>query len=868
MSEGPVGGVVIRTPDQRLRVFVSSTLGELAEERRAVARAISALRLTPVMFELGARPHPPRELYQAYLAQSDIFIGLYWQRYGWIGPGMETSGLEEEFELARGLPRLLYVKAPAPGREPGLAGLLARIEEEASTSYRTFRTPGQLGRLVRDDLATLLSERFGSGPPTPAAVAPPSSHGPRPLPVGATSLVGRERDIGEVAGLLTGPGVRLVTLTGPGGIGKTRLALAVGERLRDRFGAAVVFVPLAAVTQPRLVLAGIARAVGADLTGAGSPLQALAEQFGDDRWLLILDNLEQVVGVAGDLGELLACCPGLTMLATSRTVLGLRAEREYPVPPLPLPADPATVSAGELASSPAVALFVDRARAVRPGFVLTEGNAAAVAEICRRLEGLPLAIELAAARTRLLDPEALLGRLARSLDALGTGPVDLPERQHTLRATVEWSLSLLDDAERSLLEIVAVFADGWTVEAVADVAGLDEDRVLELTEALARHSLIYLDSAEPGPRSRMLDTVREFVAERLAARPDAGQIPRRHAGYYRALAERADRPLRGAGQNEWLGRLQAEAGNLAAAVRWYLAHDPAPLPHLFGVLLPVWALQDDVLGDARSWIGQLLPTAGALDPQARAELLWAAAVTAREMDDDQAALAARERLGQALETIREPYLRAVSQLAMAAISAVTGHCVGALREASVSLTDLRGQDEPYWTALALLSVGSLETVVGRYDDALRHLIEMRDLAERFGNTRLIAASRVQLGTLAIARGRLDEAGALLEEGLDLSMALRMPRNVTLSLAAFAQLAFADGHPGQAALLAGAAEGLRRRAGLRAWPIARPQDPQLATRVREALGADRFDQVFAAGSGLSQRQAVAAVREHSTGAPAS
>ena len=163
--------------------------------------------------------------------------------------------------------------------------------------------------------------------------------------MGATSLVGRERDIGEVKGLLTGAGVRLVTLTGPGGIGKTRLALAVGERLRDRFGAAVVFVPLAAVTQPRLVLAGIARAVGADLTGAGSPLQALAEQFGDDRWLLILDNLEQVVGVAGDLGELLACCPGLTMLATSRTVLGLRAEREYPVLPLPL-RDPATVSAG------------------------------------------------------------------------------------------------------------------------------------------------------------------------------------------------------------------------------------------------------------------------------------------------------------------------------------------------------------------------------------------------------------------------------------------------------------------------------------------------------------------------------------------
>ena len=250
-------------------------------------------------------------------------------------------------------------------------------------------------------------------------------------------------------------------------------------------------------------------------------MEALAETFGDGAWLLIVDNLEQVVGVAADLGELLARCPQLAMLATSRTVLGLRAEREYPVPPLPAPADPAAVPLEELGSWPAVALFVDRARAVRPGFALTEGNAAAVAEICRRLEGLPLAIELAAARTRLLDPAALLARLAASLDVLGTGAVDLPARQRTLRATVEWSVGLLEDAERSLLEVAAVFTDGWTIPAASEVAGLGEDRALELSEALARHSLIYADSTELGPRTRMLETVREFVAERLAARPDA-----------------------------------------------------------------------------------------------------------------------------------------------------------------------------------------------------------------------------------------------------------------------------------------------------------------------------------------------------------
>jgi predicted ATPase len=533
-------------------VFVSSTLGELADERRAVSRAIEALRLTPVMFELGARPYPPREVYQQYLAQSDVFIGLYWQRYGQPAPGMQVSGLEEEFDLSGALPRLLYVKAQAADRDPRLGDLLARIQDDASASYRHFRTAAELGRLVRDDLAVLLSERFAAAGQAAAAVpSPASARGPRPLPASTTSLLGRDEAVDEVARLLERPEVRLVTLTGPGGVGKTRLAVAVGERLRDRFGAGTAFVPVDAVTDSRQVLAAIGLAAGADLAGVGAPLEALAETFGDGAWLLVLDNLEQVIQAAPDLGELLARCPGVAMLATSRTVLGLRAEREYPLPPLALPADPGTASVAEVAASPAVALFVDRARAVRPGFALTEGNAAAVTEICRRLEGVPLAIELAAARTRLLDPAALLDRLAASLDALGTGAVDVPERQRTLRATVEWSVGLLTGDERSLLEVAAVFPDGWTIQAASAVAGLEEDRVLELSEALARHSLFYLDSTELGPRTRMLETVREFVAERLAARPDAAEVGRRHAGYYRALAEQADRPLRGTGRSEW-----------------------------------------------------------------------------------------------------------------------------------------------------------------------------------------------------------------------------------------------------------------------------------------------------------------------------
>jgi len=852
-----------------LRVFVSSTLGELAEERGAVARAISALRLTPVMFELGARPYPPREVYQQYLAQRDVFIGLYWQRYGQPAPGAHVSGLEEEFELSGGLPRLLYVKTPAPDRESRLADLLARIQDEASASYRHFRTSAELGRLVRDDLAVLLSERFTASAAVPAAPAQPppagEPRGPGRLPVSTTSLIGRKRAIGEVARLLGRPTVRLVTLTGPGGVGKTRLAVAVGERLQGRFRAGTVLVPLEAITDPGLVLAAIGRAAGADLARTGSPLEVLAETFGDGAWLLVLDNLEQVVQVAPDLGELLARCPGLAILATSRTALGLRAEREYPVPPLQLPAGPGAASVAEVAASPAVALFVDRARAVRPGFALTDGNAGAVAEICRRLEGLPLAIELAAARTRLLEPPALLDQLVSSVDALGTGAVDLPERQRTLRATVEWSVGLLEGPERSLLEVAAVFVDGWTIEALAQVAAQDEDRALELSEALAQHSLVYLDTTGLGSRMRMLETVREFVAERLAARPDAVEVGRRHAGYYRALAEQADRPLRRRpGESEWLERLRAEAGNLAAAVRWYLAHDRGPLPHLFRVLWLFWT-QGDLEREAWSWVEQL-PASGTLDPQGRAELAWAAAVLAVDAGDDAAAVAARQCLAPLLSGISDTFLHAVAQLAMAWTSPIAGDLEGALREAAVSLEELRGQDEPVFMELAAFTAGSLEMALGRYDEALPHLREARDLADRIGGDWLAAGPRVQLGILAVLRGRLDEARPLLEEALDLSVATRSTPVVTLCLAGYAQLALADDDPDRAALLEGAAEGLRRRVGLPAWPHLRPVEGELVARVRHKLGGISFDQAFSAGSGLTQREAVALARDQ-RGTPA-
>ncbi len=801
------------------------------------------------MFELGARSHPPQDVYRAYLDQSDIFIGLYWQRYGFIADGMTVSGLEEEFELAAGLPRLMYVKDPAADREPRLAELLSRVARHSS--YRSFRSPAELTRLVRDDLATLLSERFASSHADSAA--PPRR---RPLPVATTSMVGRDTIVDEVVALVADPDARLVTLTGPSGVGKTRLALAVAERFGDRFPTDRVFVSLAATTQPDLALTNIGHALRAQV-GTASPLDVLVDQIGDARWLLVLDNVEQVVAVAADLDELLSRCPGVTILATSLRVLRLRAEREYPVSPLPFPSDTGA-RLDELRASPAVELFVNRAQAVRPDFALTAANADGVAGICRLLEGLPLAIELAAARTRLLDPDVLLARLSMSLDALGTAPVDAPDRQHTLRATVDWSIGLLDPEERSLLESMAVFVDGWTVPAAAEVAAVDENRTLDLTEALTRHSLVV---AEAGSRCRMLSTIRAFVAERLAARPDTVDIARRHADYFGRLAAQADVPLRGVHQNVWAERLQVEAANIAAAVRWYLDHDTRPLPHLFRVLSLFWILRDH-LAEARTWVDQMLSVADSLDARPRAELLWSAATVITDVGDDTAAPAVRQRLTLASAAIKDtdPNLFALSQMTIAGLSAIEGDVDRALDAAWESTNQLRTLDEPFWTVVGMLQVGFLEIIVGRLDDALDHLLDVRQRAAQFDSTWLSAWTGAALGNLAIVQARPDDAAEFLDEALRWSVTARTPRTITLCVAAYSRLALAFGEPERAALLAGAADGLRRRAGLRPWPSLRQGEMELLGAIRRALDPGRFDEAFATGIGLRLKEAVSTIQQ--------
>ena len=620
------GPDVIRTPDQRVRVFVSSTLGELAAERQAVRDAVTRLRLVPVLFELGARPHPPRPVYRAYLAQSQVFVGIYWQSYGWVAPGEQVSGLEDEYRLSAGLPRLIYVESPAPDREPRLTELLARIRDEGGVSYQHFSDPAGLQRLVENDLAVLLSERFEMTRPGQAAAGGAPLAGALAVP--ATPLLGRDREAAAIEDLVAREGVRLVTLTGPGGVGKTRLMVEAARRLGPGFAGGVRFVELAAVSAADLVAAAIAAGLGLS-TSAGQLTADLESYLRPRRLLLALDNFEQVIGAAPLLAGLLAAAPGLVVLVTSRAVLRLSGEHEFPVPPLPVPPAGAAPDPGQLRRYASVDLFTERAHAADPGFELTGGNAGAVAEICRRLDGLPLAIELAAARVRLLPPQALASRLNQRFSLLTGGPRDLPQRQQTLRNTLDWSFGLLPTGEQALFARLSVFAGSFSLPAAEAIGAGSPDegqapetgQVMDTLGALVDSSLVRPETGGSEPRFSLLETIREYALDRLREGGDWVPAHDRHAAYFLDLAEPAAADLTGPGQLAWLDRLEAEYDNLWAAASWLVDHGPLEqAAHLFRVSWRFWWLRGHAAQIAR--LGDdMVAGSGDLPPYQHAEAL-------------------------------------------------------------------------------------------------------------------------------------------------------------------------------------------------------------------------------------------------------
>ena len=541
-----------------MRVFVSSSLNELADERQAVREAIESMRMTPVMFELGARPHPPRVLYRAYLEQSDVFIGLYWERYGWVAPGERVSGLEDEYTRAGSRPKLVYIKTPAPKREPRLQALLSRVESDDEVSYRRFASADELRSFVADDLAVLLTERFEGTAARPSAPARGAiGRVPRPL----TRLIGREADVTRVLQLLDDPENRILTIFGTGGVGKTRLALAVAERVQDRDPDGVVYVDLSAVSEPSIVISTVAEALGVQERTGASLGARLCEGRDANRLLIVLDNLEQVVSAAPDLADLLAGAPGIQLMVTSRRVLNLRGEHVYEVEPLPVPAE-------NEETTPAVELFLERARAGRPDFRPTGDDLTAIAELTRELDGLPLAIELAGAWVRVMSPAAILQRMGEHpLELLRTGSRDMPKRQQTLRDTMAWSYSLLSTDAQTLFARLSVFVGSVDLEAIEQVTNPDGRlNTLDLLGSLVDSSLVR-PAGEAEPQFGMLETIREFAAEQLDASGEAEETRRRHEAYYLELAERGSIPQAGVDPIDWLERFDNFRAVLRRAVR-------------------------------------------------------------------------------------------------------------------------------------------------------------------------------------------------------------------------------------------------------------------------------------------------------------
>ena len=476
---------------------------------------------------------------------------------------------------------------------------------------------------------------------------------PNNLPTRLTTFLGRESEIAAVGALLADH--RLLTLTGPGGTGKTRLSLEVAARAIRHYPDGVFFVELAAITEPELVPSTIAQSLSLPDRGGRTPAEGLIDHIGSRRVLLVLDNFEQVTGASASVNQLLTACPNLAVLVSSRSSIGLSGEQEYPVPPLELP-DPANLPSLErLSQYEAVALFIERARAVKPGFEVTNDNAPAVAEICVRLDGLPLAIELAAARIRILTPQAMLSRIGDRLALLSGGARDLPARQQTLRGAIAWSHDLLDEAERSLFAGLSVFVGGAGLDAIERVCGSDANGdLLDGLSSLVEKSLVRQVEGEGGePRFAMLETIREFAIEQAVERGRWDDLRGLHLEVFDALAEESESQVMGSDKRHWLNRLEEDHDNLRAALGWAIERDQTEVALRMGFSLwRFWQMRGHLAeGLERVKTALALRDARAYG-KARADALSAAAGLAYWMADADGSRAlyreeieAREELG-------------------------------------------------------------------------------------------------------------------------------------------------------------------------------------------------------------------------------
>jgi predicted ATPase/class 3 adenylate cyclase len=613
------------------------------------------------------------------------------------------------------------------------------------------------------------------------------------VPHPATPLIGREREIATARATLGlssdrdgQPGgeqqtTRLLTLTGPGGAGKTRLSLHLAAELGAEFTDGAAFVPLADVTNPVLVPVAIASALDLGDTSGESPRDLVFAHLRDRHLLLVLDNFEQVTSAAPLVADLLTGCPRLRVVATSRERLSLRGEQELPLPPLALPkaplrratddasAEEASAAIEEVRRAEAVRLFVSRAQSVKPDFEVTAANAASVVEICSRLDGLPLAIELAAARSRLLSPDALLSRFNRRLDLLDRGPRDLPARQQTMRDTIAWSYDLLDPDEQRLFTHLSIFAGGATLEAAAAIAG-DPERGgglddFELIESLADKSLIQLTGDQP--RIRMLQVIRDFGQERLAESPQHQVIAQRHAAYFLALAEESEQLLAGSEQTRWLDLLEREQANLRAAVDWL--RDEGQIEEalrLGGALWRFWWLRGDI-DEGRHQLESLLAQTTPVSPAVRAKALNGAGVLAESQGDWDTATSLHEESLAISRQIGDQHGVAWSLNNLGVVAINQGDYTRAQSLLQENLAVAEQEHDAASIATALNDLGLIAHSRHDYEQATSLWTRSLALFRTLGDESHVARALNNLGTVAMELGEYRRAQDLFSESLAL-----------------------------------------------------------------------------------------------------
>ena len=624
------------------------------------------------------------------------------------------------------------------------------------------------------------------------------------LPVQLTSLIGREQQVAAACALLSRPEVRLLTLLGPGGVGKTRLGVQIATELVDAFVDGICFVPLAPISGPDLVVPSIARTFGLGETGDRSLLELLKAYLREQQLLLLLDNFEQVVAAAPVVTELLVTCPDLKVLVTSRTSLRVRGEREFPVPPLALP-DPKHLPAIEdLSQYSSVALFVERALALKPDFQLTTANAHAIAEICARLDGLPLAIELAATRVKLLPPQALLARLGSRLQVLTEGARDVPERQQTLRNAIKWSYDLLSTNEQRLFRRLSVFVGGCTLAAVEEVCEALGDVATNVLEGVAslidKNLLQQVEDVNGEPRLVMLETIREYGLECLAASEEAGEAEATrlaHANYYLQLAEETEQKLRSAQQAIWLERLEREHDNLRTALRWLVEREEVEMAlRLGGAMCQFWAMRGH-LSEGRQWLEGILSGSNleTVSMQVRAKALNGAGVMAYTQGDyGQAKVLCQE----SLELFRKLGNRrgiASSINGLAFVAMVAGDYAaasGMFEESLVLFRELGDKwnlaDTLYFSALAAsFRVDQTDTAAAR-----SMVEESLAISRELGDQRGLAYSLNLLGFVSLLQGEGSAACPLIEESLAIHKALGNRQGIAYTSLTFGWFSLSQG----------------------------------------------------------------------------